>query len=82
VKATAASGAAPAGPTAAERIAAMPPPAGYEASQADADRSGGSGGGPGELVTTAVQAVGEAAQLGVALGRQAVGGLLSRLPKP
>jgi hypothetical protein len=33
-------------------------------------------------VTTAVRAVGELAQIGVAVGGQAVKGVLSKLPRP
>lgn len=58
--------------------AADTPPAGW-ATEKDA---GGSPAGPVETVTTAVRAVGEVAQIGAAVGKQAVKGLLSRLPKP
>jgi hypothetical protein len=52
------------------------PPAGY-ASPSDAEdaRSG-------DLLGTAVQAAGELAQIGFAVGRQALQSMLERLPKP
>jgi hypothetical protein len=55
-----------------------PPPAGWAAPRTD-DRDTG---GPGELLGTAVQAVGELAQIGLAYGGQALKQALSRLPKP
>ena len=54
-----------------------PPPAGWAAPQA-----GRADGGRGELLGTAVQAVGELAQIGLAYGGQALRQALSRLPKP
>jgi hypothetical protein len=54
-----------------------PPPAGWAAPQA-----GHTDGGRGELLGTAVQAVGELAQIGLAYGGQALRQALSRLPKP
>jgi hypothetical protein len=62
-----------------EPVAKEPtPPAGW----ATPEDAGGSPPGPVETVTTAVRAVGELAQLGAAVGGQAVKGLLSRIPKP
>ena len=55
-----------------------PPPAGW----ATPEDAGGTPPGPVEVVTTAVRAAGELAQLGAAVGGQAVKGLLSRIPKP
>jgi hypothetical protein len=54
-----------------------PPPAGWAA-----PRPGRDDGGRGELLGTAVQAVGELAQIGLAYGGQALKQALSRLPKP
>ena len=52
------------------------PPAGYEsASRADGDQHP-------DLLGTAVQAAGELAQIGFAVGRQALQSILERLPKP
>jgi hypothetical protein len=58
--------------------AKTPPPAGW----ATPEDAGGTPPGPIETVTTAVRAVGEIAQLGAAVGTQAVRGLLSKIPKP
>jgi hypothetical protein len=55
-----------------------PPPAGW----ATPEDAGGAPPGGTEIVTTAVRAVGELAQLGVAVGGQAVKGVLSKLPRP
>jgi len=55
-----------------------PPPAGW----ATPEDAGGTPPGPFEVVTTAVRAAGELAQLGAAVGGHAVKGLLSRIPKP
>jgi hypothetical protein len=55
-----------------------PPPAGW----ATPEEAGGQPPGGTEIVTTAVRAVGELAQLGVAVGGQAVKGVLSKLPRP
>jgi hypothetical protein len=55
-----------------------PPPAGW-ASPTEPRREGG---GTGELLTTAVQAVGELAQIGLTYGGQALRQALSRLPRP
>jgi len=55
-----------------------PPPAGWATpDDADAAQPGGL-----ELVGTAVRAVGEVAQIGVAVGANAVKGVLGRLPRP
>jgi hypothetical protein len=55
------------------------PPAGYATERGTrTDRRGGTG----ELVTTAFQAVGELAQIGVTVGGQAVRSALSRIPRP
>ena len=53
------------------------PPAGWET---DRDQSGTPSGA--ELVTTAVKAVGEVAQIGAAVGGQAIKSVLGRLPRP
>jgi hypothetical protein len=56
------------------------PPAGYaspESSCDDARRPA-----PADLLGTAVQAAGELAQIGFAVGRQALQSMLDRLPKP
>jgi hypothetical protein len=70
------------GGAAARRAAAQdrrePPPAGW----ATPDDAGGSPPGPVEVVSTAVKAVGEVAQIGMAVGGQAVKSVLSKLPKP
>jgi chemotaxis protein histidine kinase CheA len=56
------------------------PPAGYASptSHADADESSASA----DLIGTAVQAAGELAQIGIAVGRQALQSMIDRLPKP
>ena len=56
------------------------PPAGYAAptSQAPDDHAAASA----DLIATAVQAAGELAQIGFAVGRQALHSMLDRLPKP
>jgi hypothetical protein len=56
------------------------PPAGYASpgSHAEDDRTSGSA----ELVGNAVQAAGELAQIGFAVGRQALQSMIDRLPKP
>jgi hypothetical protein len=55
-----------------------PPPAGWAAPKAQPEgRPGG-----GELIGTAVQAVGELAQIGLTLGGQALKQALSRIPRP
>jgi hypothetical protein len=53
------------------------PPAGY-ASPAEDDRVAASA----DLIGTAVQAAGELAQIGFAVGRQALQSMFERLPKP
>jgi hypothetical protein len=53
------------------------PPAGWETDAGAARTPGGT-----EIVTTAVKAIGELAQIGVAVGGQAVKSVLSRLPRP
>jgi hypothetical protein len=72
----------PAAKTTAKAEAAAPPPpppAGWAAPKADAasERPGG-----GELIGTAVQAVGELAQIGLTFGGQALKQALSRFPRP
>ena len=57
------------------------PPAGY-ATGAGSAQTGGERAGTGELVSTALQAVGELAQLGAAVGGQAVRSALRRIPRP
>jgi hypothetical protein len=55
------------------------PPAGYASpSNADGDQHSASA----DLIGTAVQAAGELAQIGFAVGRQALQSMLERLPKP
>jgi chemotaxis protein histidine kinase CheA len=56
------------------------PPAGYASpsSHAEDDRISGSA----DLVGNAVQAAGELAQIGFAVGRQALQSMIDRLPKP
>jgi hypothetical protein len=55
-----------------------PPPAGWATpDDADAAQPGGL-----ELAGTVVRAVGEVAQIGVAVGANAVKGVLGRLPRP
>lgn len=56
------------------------PPAGYASptSNADADPPSASA----DLLGTAVQAAGELAQIGFAVGRQALQSMIDRLPKP
>jgi hypothetical protein len=54
-----------------------PPPSGWASPRQD-PRAGGSG----DLIGTAVQAVGEIAQIGLTYGGQALRQALSRLPKP
>jgi hypothetical protein len=55
------------------------PPAGYATpSNADGDQHSPSA----DLIGTAVQAAGELAQIGFAVGRQALQSMLERLPKP
>jgi hypothetical protein len=56
------------------------PPAGYASptSHPDADQPPASA----DLIGTAVQAAGELAQIGFAVGRQALQSMLDRLPKP
>lgn len=55
------------------------PPAGYAAPATDGDeRRAGSA----DVVATAVQAAGELAQIGFAVGRQALRSLLDRVPRP
>jgi hypothetical protein len=56
-----------------------PPPAGWAAPRVER-RDGRPGGG--ELIGTAVQAVGELAQIGITFGGQALKQALSRLPRP
>jgi len=56
------------------------PPAGYATGSGGRDDGGRPG--TGELVTTALQAVGEIAQLGAAVGQQAVRSALRRIPRP
>ena len=56
------------------------PPAGYAAPRADAAHDGRAG--PTELLSTAVQAAGELAQIGMTIGRQTLKGMLDRLPRP
>jgi hypothetical protein len=56
----------------------QPPPAGW----ATPEDAGGAPAGPVEIAGTAVRAVGEIAQLGAAVGGQAVKGLLKKLPRP
>jgi hypothetical protein len=73
--------AAKARPAAKPRAAAAPsqiPPAGYATPRPDDD------GGPrgADLVTTAVQAAGELAQIGFAAGGRALKSALERLPRP
>jgi hypothetical protein len=53
------------------------PPAGYAAPKA-----GRPGGGPGDLMGTAVQAAGELAEIGATLAGQALRSALRRLPRP
>jgi hypothetical protein len=53
-----------------------PPPAGWASPQSQPS------GGDRDLIGTAVQAVGEIAQIGLTLGGQALKQALSRLPKP
>jgi hypothetical protein len=53
------------------------PPAGYATPQADDDGPRGA-----DLVTTAVQAAGELAQIGIAAGGRALKSALDRLPRP
>ncbi|MCW2985018.1 MAG: hypothetical protein JWR63_2588, partial [Conexibacter sp.] len=53
-----------------------PPPAGWAAPDQPQSRGGG------DLIGTAVQAVGEIAQIGLTYGGQALRQALSRLPKP
>jgi hypothetical protein len=78
-RAPAAKAAAPkAAPRKAQAPASPPPPAaGWAAPRTEHDA-----GGRGELLGTAVQAVGELAQIGLAYGGQALKQALSRLPKP
>ena len=57
------------------------PAAGY-ATGSGSPANGGERPGTGELVTTALQAVGELAQLGAAVGGQAVRSALRRIPRP
>ena len=56
------------------------PPAGYASpvSAAEHDRDGGSA----DLVTNALEAASELAQIGFAVGRQALQSMFDRLPKP
>jgi hypothetical protein len=56
------------------------PPAGYASptSHADADQPSASA----DLIGTALQAAGELAQIGFAVGRQALQSMIDRLPKP
>jgi hypothetical protein len=69
--------AAPAKPrTAAQKKAPPVPPAGY-ATPTDDDRPRGT-----DLVGTAVRAVGELAQIGIAAGGRAVKSAIQRLPRP
>jgi hypothetical protein len=71
-------------PTPAGKRPARPPrkvpPAGYASarSHAEDDRTSGSA----DLVGNAVQAAGELAQIGFAVGRQALQSMIDRLPKP
>jgi hypothetical protein len=58
------------------------PPAGYATGPGQDGGDGGGRPGTGELVTTALQAVGEIAQLGAAVGQQAVRSALRRIPRP
>jgi hypothetical protein len=57
------------------------PAAGY-ATGVGSPREAGERAGTGELVSTALQAVGELAQLGAAVGGQAVRSALRRIPRP
>jgi hypothetical protein len=70
--------AAKAGPASPRAAASQIPPAGYATPRADDD------GAPrgAELVTTAVQAAGELAQIGLAAGGRALKSALGRLPRP
>ena len=68
---------ATAGTTPNAQASPPPPPAGWAA-----PRPGRDDGGRGELLGTAVQAVGELAQIGLAYGGQALKQALARLPKP
>ena len=75
-KAPAAAAAAPAARSERGRQAEEIPAAGYATERGDGRP------GTGELVTTAFQAVGELAQIGVTVGGQALRSALSRLPRP
>ena len=77
---TRATAAAAAAPTAESRSETTVPPAGYATEPPPA--SGRRGPDPFALVTTAVQAAGEIAQIGATLWSQAVRSAISRLPKP
>lgn len=55
------------------------PPAGYAAPEGG-DHEGSPG--PTEIVTTAIQAVAELAQIGISVGRQVLQSAFERLPKP
>jgi hypothetical protein len=58
---------------------ASAPPAGW---QVPSDADGRRDGGPAELVTTAVQAAGELAQIGLTVGGQLLKRAAGRLPRP
>ncbi len=75
-KKTAAKPRAQAKPKATAGAAAKPPPAGWATPNTDAAPSGG------ELVTTAIRAAGELAEIGATYGLQAVRRALGRLPRP
>jgi hypothetical protein len=71
-------------PKAAPKVAAAqpstppPPPAGWASPKQERRHDGSTG----DLIGTAVQAVGELAQIGLTYGGQAIRQALSRLPKP
>jgi len=74
---------APAAEPAAARAGRPPrkvPPAGYASPVSDAEHAR-DGGSP-DLVTNAIEAAAELAQIGFAVGRQALQSMLDRLPKP
>jgi hypothetical protein len=77
-EATAAKPRATATPPAVEPAPKAPiPPAGYAT-----PRGGDEGPSPTDVVTTAVQAVGELAQIGIVLGARALKSAVQRLPRP
>jgi hypothetical protein len=69
--------AAKAAPQPAAPSSPPPPPAGWATPRQPSGERGG-----GDLIGTAVQAVGELAQIGLTYGGQALRQALSRLPKP